>query len=1074
MRRAAVPWVAAALLAAATRSDLAAAATPARAVAPPARAAASPAAAHPRVLDAFEDSAPWSAVPASGVLMKLSTEPGAVGRALRVDFDFQKGGGYAVLRRAIDLPLPANYRFSVRVRGACTPQNFEFKLIDASGENVWWNNRRDFVFPSEWQTVATRKRQIEFAWGPIGGGDMARVAAIEFAITAGSGESGTVWLDELTFEELPPPDATPPAIVARASSARAGSPAASAADGDSATAWRPSATGRAWLELDLGTVREFGGLTLDWNPAARASDYDVRIATEPGRFRAVREVRRGAGRRDWLYLPDTEARWIRIEPAVAAHSMALREVTLQPLAFGSSMNRFYEAIAKASPRGHYPRGLRGEQQFWAVAGTNGGREESFLSEDGAVDLGTSRPSIEPFLWLGDRLWTWADVEREQSLIEDPLPLPRVVWRGAPVELEVQSVMAPSRGPGEELWLRYRVRNGSAQRRTGQMFLAIRPFQVNPPAQFLNTPGGVCGIRELRREAGVVRIDTVASLVTYPPSGPFGTATFDEGDITRFLTEGHLPTRSAVRDSFGHASAALAYPFALEPGDSLVVLLTCAVFAPGENSRISLGGRWPVERTADSMATRWRADLGPARVSLPPSAREVERSLAAQIGWIQVNRDGPAIQPGSRAYARSWIRDGALTSSALLRWGRDAEVKAFLEWFAPFQYADGKVPCCVDRRGSDPVPEHDSHGEFIYLAAEYLRHTGDTVTVRRLMPNVLKAAAYLDTLRAQRRGPEWRAADKREFFGILPPSISHEGYSAKPMHSYWDDFWAVRGYEDAVFLARTFRMTAEAERFAGSRDEFRRDFAASIAAAQAKHKINFVPGCADLGDFDATSTTMALSPVQAAELAPAGTIEATFERYWQFFSRRLDGTEKWDAFTPYEIRNIGAFVRLGWRERAHELLTWFLGHRSPAGWAQWAEVVYNNPTTARFVGDIPHTWVGSDYVRAVLDMLAYEREADDALVIAAGVPDTWVREEPGIQVHALDTWHGPLSYTMKSEGKGIRIDIEAGLKVPKGGLIVAAPGVTATWRATVNGRTAPVSKRGEVVVRSVPATVILTK
>jgi len=29
----------------------------------------------------------------------------------------------------------------------------------------------------------------------------------------------------------------------------------------------------------------------------------------------------------------------------------------------------------------------------------------------------------------------------------------------------------------------------------------------------------------------------------------------------------------------------------------------------------------------------------------------------------------------------------------------------------------------------------------------------------------------------------------------------EGYSAKPMHSYWDDFFALRGFKDAAFIAK---------------------------------------------------------------------------------------------------------------------------------------------------------------------------------------------------------------------------------------------------------------------------------
>src|SRR5205823_2745034 len=44
----------------------------------------------PRVLDDFESTSAWTAVPASGVEMKLSSEPGPHGNVLRVDFKFTK------------------------------------------------------------------------------------------------------------------------------------------------------------------------------------------------------------------------------------------------------------------------------------------------------------------------------------------------------------------------------------------------------------------------------------------------------------------------------------------------------------------------------------------------------------------------------------------------------------------------------------------------------------------------------------------------------------------------------------------------------------------------------------------------------------------------------------------------------------------------------------------------------------------------------------------------------------------------------------------------------------------------
>ena len=113
----------------------------------------------PMVLDAFDTPAAWIASPASGVEMRLSAEPGPHGNSLRVDFKFTKGGGYAVLHRNLELELPENYRFEFRVRGACLPQNLEFKLLEEGGENVWWCNRVNHEFPPEWTTERVRKRQ---------------------------------------------------------------------------------------------------------------------------------------------------------------------------------------------------------------------------------------------------------------------------------------------------------------------------------------------------------------------------------------------------------------------------------------------------------------------------------------------------------------------------------------------------------------------------------------------------------------------------------------------------------------------------------------------------------------------------------------------------------------------------------------------------------------------------------------------------------------------------------------------------------------------------------------------------
>ena len=178
---------------------------------------AGPPAASTIVVDDFEDIAAWSAHPAEGVALGLASDAGEHGRALRLDVRFTRGTGYAVARRAVSLDLPADYVFRFRLRGDIPANHLEFKLVDSTGQNVWWHVRRDLEFPRAWRTISTRKRQIRFAWGPAGGGELRHVAAIEIAVTAGAGGAGSVWLDDLALEPVAA-DSTLPRARARASS----------------------------------------------------------------------------------------------------------------------------------------------------------------------------------------------------------------------------------------------------------------------------------------------------------------------------------------------------------------------------------------------------------------------------------------------------------------------------------------------------------------------------------------------------------------------------------------------------------------------------------------------------------------------------------------------------------------------------------------------------------------------------------------------------------------------------------------------------------------------------------------
>lgn len=1019
----------------------------------------------PILVDNFERPEAWSAHPADGVRLSLAGERGRTGRALRLDFAFS-GGGYAIARRATDLALPANYAFSFWIKGESKPNTLEFKLIDRSGENVWWYTEPDRVFDGAWHRIVVRKRQVRFAWGPKGGGDLDHVAAIELVITAGrGGGSGRIWFDDLTL--TPMPDSRPYDLVPRvtATSALPGHPASALLDGDSGTSWRPAAP-RASVTIDFLRPREYGGLTLIWEAGKGPLAYAVRISDDAVRWTTVARQRVGAGAREYLYLPDTESRYVRLELAGTSGSAGLRDVRVEPLEWSASRNAFFTAVARDMPQGSYPRYFSGKRADWTIVGIDGAMEEALLNEDGAVEPGSGSFSVEPFVSVDGEFVNWSNVVATSSLELDRLPMPSVEWRTGALSLTV-TAFAVGSDSGSSVAVRYRLRNLGPNPLRGTFFLALRPFQVNPPWQFLGTPGGAARIDSIWWDGVRVRINADRAVIPRTTPHGFGAAPFGAADVVDYLRRGAIPADSVARDPRGAASGVMAWPLSLRPADSTTLLIEIPL-GRGLSGRINGTSPAIIDQAMSAAAALWARTVDRATITLPAAGRHIGNTVASTLGFILINRDGPALQPGSRSYERSWIRDGALTGAALLRFGHADVVRDFIRWYATYQYPNGKIPCCVDRRGADPVPEHDSHGEFIYIVMEYFRHTGDRALLTELWPRVKAAAGYIDSLRQTRRTPEFQSGAQRVFYGLLPPSISHEGYSAKPMHSYWDDFFALRGLKDAAAMATVLGFSAEAASLGSVRDEFARDLYGSIARVMTQHNIDYIPGAADLGDFDATSTTIAVAPGGELGRLPQAALEATIERYWrQVLTRRDTTVKKWDAYTPYELRTVGTLLRMGRKDRALALLDGFMADQTPPSWNQWPEVIWREPGAPKFIGDLPHTWVGSDFLRSVSDLFAYEREADSALVIGAGIPEAWLADS-GVAVSRLSTWWGPLSYSAQRQGGEVTVAIAGGLRIPPGGLLIHPPGSGPFSSATVNGARIALAPGGTVVVRALPA------
>jgi hypothetical protein len=166
-----------------------------------------------------------------------------------------------------------------------------------------------------------------------------------------------------------------------------------------------------------------------------------------------------------------------------------------------------------------------------------------------------------------------------------------------------------------------------------------------------------------------------------------------------------------------------------------------------------------------------------------------------------------------------------------------------------------------------VPENDSQGQFIFLAAELWRYTHDRALLQQMWPHVAGAVRYMEQQRQSERTRANLAPGRKHLYGLLPASISHAAPAGRPV------------------------------------------------------------------------------PARAAGVAAAGSHGARH----RLFARR-SGTGR--------LR----------RHLDH--------HRAVAG------------RHAAAPAAMPHGWISSDYIRSALDLFAYEREFDRALVVGDGIPLAW--------------------------------------------------------------------------------------
>jgi len=985
-----------------------------------------------KTLDDFNSIDGWKIVKSDGVEIKISSSTGINGKCIKIDYNFTKGSGYGGIQKIIPIEYPNNFQFSFYLKGNSPNNNLEFKLVDESGDNVWWFNNRNYEFPNQWKKYVIKKRKIEFAWGPTSDKSLRKTNRLEFIISSFNGGKGTIYIDELKFEEKQNSSNDLNEISINASSNN--NEAKNLIDKNRQSVWTSDKNKNQELIFDLNGNKEFGGLKINWSKESYAKKFQIFISDDKKEWSEVYSANKNNSNTSFIRIPECESKFVKILFTTEKNKkLSIGETSFLPADYSADMNRFLINVAKEFPRGFFPRYFNEEKSYWTIVGEAYDYKEALINEDGMVEVDKQNFSVEPFIYVDGKLQTWNDQKNIQSLEDNYLPIPRVVRLGS-IQLEVKSFANGEPNKSTKLYLIYTLKNITSQKQVGNFYLALRSFQVNPYYQWLNTVGGFAKVKtiDINQSGLIINKEKFVLPITKP--NEISATSFDDGEIINYISKDQMPKSKNIIDENGLASAAIKYSFELNPDEEKKIYITIPFYNNSKNEKLT-----PkiIDSKLEQTKKFWIEKTNHVKFNLPQSADKLINIVRSNLAYILINRDNYGIQPGSRSYERSWIRDGALTSSALLKNGLQKEVKEFADWYSNYIFENGKVPCVVDRRGPDPVPENDSHGEFIFLIKQYFNYSKDTLWLKEKYPKVLQVVDYLSELINQRTTEYYKNGNDSliSLYGLLPESISHEGYSDKPRHTYWDDFWAMKGLKDAYEIALLIGNEDQIRKIKKMRDEFKVNLYNSIQLSTKLHKINYIPGCAELGDFDATSTTIALYPCNEKNNLPKDLLENTFSKYWEFTQNRSLPSTNWEAYTPYEVRTIGSFVFLNQPEKAHWLINYFMNDQRPQGWNHWAEVVWKDKRLPRFIGDMPHTWVGSDFINSFRSLLVYENDFDSSLVVGAGLYQDWIDNPDGISIENLPTYFGELSYSIKKESNFYKVNLYGDVKMPSGGIVL---------------------------------------
>ena len=534
-------------------------------------------------------------------------------------------------------------------------------------------------------------------------------------------------------------------------------------------------------------------------------------------------------------------------------------------------------------------------------------------------------------------------------------------------------------------------------RPAWLAVALRPFN----------PEGVSFIHALALQADrqTWHIDGIAAARFSEPVERHVVSTYRQGDVSQRVLK--RDESLSVACDVGMATAAALFRLAPQQGRELTVEVPLS--HDKQVANLFPGGY----RQAS-----WEASLRSAcRLQIPDA--HLQFLYEAAIRTL-ILHSPQAVYPGPYTYKRFWFRDAAFIVHALLGAGLATRAETVLDTFPGQQTTLGYF--------RSQEGEWDSNGEALWILQRFCELTGSEPKAA-WQQAITKGARWIQKKRTAEQTDDFHA-------GLLPAGFSAEHLGPNDYY-YWDNFWGVAGLEAAAAMCGSWGDMEGAETFRAQAKNFMQAIERSL---QRSRPIRSHPGIPASPyrrmDAGAIGSLVASYPLDLWPADDARILHTVDFLQHKHFVHGLFFQEMFHSgLNAYLTLHIAQVMLRAGDRRFADLVRAVADVASPTG--QWPEAIHPH-TGGGCMGDGQHAWAAAEWIMMIRNM--FVREAEDGLVLAAGVLPAWLDAGQALYFGPTPTPYGNLALRLESSMETITVAWEAVWRRKPALMTVALPGL----------------------------------